>query len=321
VATAGDRYGDCHRQPDEHWHRTRQPARPAIAPTPAPATDRVGCGPTTKRRCAGGEGRLGIGREIGDQLVQIGVGLGLEAAAVAVGELVGVQAAGHMVAAQDVSDRIAIGVGGSQTSLRRLAPRVPGDVLGHVDPFQNSLRRLYSSIVDNQENLKNISTHIARLAPLLPQLAFAIRRRAGAIPPELQGAGRRGGRHIATLVSLGVAGPTTVSELARRMDMSTAHASLVVGDLARAGLVTREHDDKDRRRVTVSLSDKAKPALAQLRDRHAAVLAAFLTRFDNDQQASGFIDHLTELVAYLNAEPSATGRRPPATRRSKLPPG
>jgi DNA-binding MarR family transcriptional regulator len=159
--------------------------------------------------------------------------------------------------------------------------------------------------------LKNISGHIARLAPLLPQLAFAIRRRAGAIPPDLQAAGRRGGRHIATLVSLGAAGPTTVSELAGRLDMSTAHASLVVGDLARAGLVEREHDDKDRRRVLVSLSAKAKPALAQLRDRHAAVLAEFLTGFDDDREASRFIDHLTELVAYLSND--ASGRRPPAT--------
>jgi DNA-binding MarR family transcriptional regulator len=165
--------------------------------------------------------------------------------------------------------------------------------------------------------LKDISTHIARLAPLLPQLGFAIRRRAGAIPPELQGAGRDGGRHIATLVSLGVAGPTTVSELARRMDMSTAHASLVVGDLARAGLIEREHDHKDRRRIVVSLSDTAKPALAQLRDRHAAVLAKFLTGFDDDEEASRFIDHLTELVACLNTQATANRGRPVATASGK----
>jgi DNA-binding MarR family transcriptional regulator len=165
--------------------------------------------------------------------------------------------------------------------------------------------------------LKNISANIARLAPLLPQLALAIRRRAGPIPPELQEAGRHGGRHIATLISLGVAGPTTVSELARRMDMSTAHASLVVGELARSGLVEREHDDKDRRRVVVSLSDKAKPGLAQLRDRHAAVLAAFLMGFDDDQEAGRFIDHLTELIARLNSGVNASGGRPPASLETR----
>jgi DNA-binding MarR family transcriptional regulator len=97
------------------------------------------------------------------------------------------------------------------------------------------------------------------------------------------------------------------------MDMSTAHASLVVGDLARAGLVEREHDDKDRRRVIVSLSNKAKPALAQLRDRHAAVLLAFLKTFDDDEEANRFIDHLTELIACLNTDASPRGGSPPAT--------
>jgi DNA-binding MarR family transcriptional regulator len=104
-----------------------------------------------------------------------------------------------------------------------------------------------------------------------------------------------------------VAGPTTVSELARRLDMTTAHTSLVVGDLARAGLVQRDHDDIDRRRVIVSLSAKAKPALAQLRDRHAAALTAFLAGFDNDEEAERFIDHLKQLVACLNTGTRAGG--------------
>ena len=147
--------------------------------------------------------------------------------------------------------------------------------------------------------MKNIRPHIARLAPLLPQLAFAIRRRAGAIPPALEVGGSHRERHIATLVSLGVAGPATVSELGRRMDMSTAHASLVVGDLARAGLVERDHDENDRRHIVVSLSEKAKPALAQMRDRHAAALARFLSGLEDDE-AGRFIDHLSGLVACLN---------------------
>jgi len=106
---------------------------------------------------------------------------------------------------------------------------------------------------------------------------------------------------MATLISLGIAGPASVSELARRMDMSTAHASLVVGDLARSGLVQREHDEKDRRRIVVSLSDDAKPALAQMRDRHAAALGRFLSGLE-DEEARRFIDHLAELVACLNAD-------------------
>lgn len=100
------------------------------------------------------------------------------------------------------------------------------------------------------------------------------------------------------LVSLAVAGPATVSELAERMDMSLAHASLVVGELAGIGLVDREHDERDRRRIIVSLSDAARPAVAEMRKRHAAPLRRFLSELD-DAEAARFIDQLTKLVAYL----------------------
>lgn len=139
---------------------------------------------------------------------------------------------------------------------------------------------------------------IARLAPLMPELAFALRRRRGDLPPALRQAGKLGDRHIAALVSLAVAGPATVSELAERMEMTVAHASLVVGELSAAGLVDRDHDDQDRRRVIVSLSEQAKPAVAQMRDRHAAPLLSFLAGLD-DAEANRFIEQLTALIEHL----------------------
>lgn len=139
---------------------------------------------------------------------------------------------------------------------------------------------------------------IARLAPLMPELAFALRQRRGELPPALREAGRLGDRHIGALVSLAVAGPATVSELAERMDMSLAHASLVVGELAAAGLVDRARDERDRRRVIVSLSAEAKPAVGQMRDRHAAPLLSFLAELD-DAEANRFIDQLTALIEHL----------------------
>ena len=148
-------------------------------------------------------------------------------------------------------------------------------------------------------------SHIARLAPLLPQLAFALRRRVGEVPAVLKVGGSDRERHLATVVSLGVAGPATVSELAQRLDMSTAHASLVVGDLARAGLVERDHDETDRRRIVVSLSEAAKPAVATMRDRHAPALARFLMDIGEDE-AGRFVAHLANLIACLNARDEAS---------------
>jgi DNA-binding MarR family transcriptional regulator len=149
--------------------------------------------------------------------------------------------------------------------------------------------------------LSNIRVHVSRLAPLLPELAFALRRRRGELPATLRQAGRLGDRHISLLVSLAVAGPATVSELAERMDMSIAHASLVVGELASVGLIDRDHDEHDRRRIIVSLSAAAKPAIAQMRNRHAGPLGRFLADLD-DEEAERFIDQLTALVAHLRDE-------------------
>ena len=147
----------------------------------------------------------------------------------------------------------------------------------------------------------SIRIHIARLAPLLPQLGLALRRRRGELPAALKQAGGLGERHVGALISLAIAGPATVSELADRMDMSLAHASLVVGDLASAGLVDRDHDEHDRRRIIVSLSDTAKPAVAQMRDRHAGALGRFLSELDDDE-AERFIDQLSRLVECLRDE-------------------
>jgi DNA-binding MarR family transcriptional regulator len=156
--------------------------------------------------------------------------------------------------------------------------------------------------------LRDLRPQIARLAPLLPQLAFALRRRRGEIPETLKAAGRHGDRHIAALISLAIAGPATVSELAERMDITTAHASLLVGELARAGLVERAHDERDRRRIIVSLGDAARPAVAEMRNRHAAPLRRFLSELD-EGDAERFIAQLATLISYLRDEGAARDER------------
>lgn len=150
--------------------------------------------------------------------------------------------------------------------------------------------------------MNNIEPYIARLAPLLPQLALAYQRRAGEIPAVLQGAGQLGQRHVGMLVTLAISGPLSVSELAERTEMTVAHASLVVGELARAGLVDRDHDERDRRRIIVSLSDTARPAIAEMRQRNAEPVISFLRQLD-DSQAEAFISNLTLLLAHLRDAP------------------
>jgi MarR family transcriptional regulator, organic hydroperoxide resistance regulator len=157
--------------------------------------------------------------------------------------------------------------------------------------------------------VENTRAYIARLAPLLPQLVFAFRRRRGEVPEVLKRAGRQGERHISVLMSLAIRGPASVSELAERTDMSPAHASLVVGELARAGLVDRDHDESDRRLIIVSLSDAAKPAVGEMRNRNAAPLLRFLGELEEDE-ADQFITLLARLVAYMRDEPPPPAGEP-----------
>jgi len=105
---------------------------------------------------------------------------------------------------------------------------------------------------------------------------------------------------------LPIEGPATVSELGQRLDMTSAHASLVVGELARAGLVERNHDERDRRLIIVSLSDAAKPAVAEMRKRHAAPLLSFLGELEEDE-ADQFIENLGRLIAHIRGEAGTNG--------------
>jgi DNA-binding MarR family transcriptional regulator len=146
--------------------------------------------------------------------------------------------------------------------------------------------------------LNNFGPYAARLAPLLPQLVLAYQRRAGDIPAALREAGQLGQRHVGMLIMLAIGGPLSVSELAQRSGMTVAHASLVVGELAKAGLVTREHDERDRRRILVSLSEVARPAVAEMRRRNAEPVIAFLRELD-EAQADEFIGTLSLLLTHL----------------------
>src|SRR5580698_2873174 len=61
-------------------------------------------------------------------------------------------------------------------------------------------------------------------------------------------------RHLALLAHLQYDGPLTVSQLAGRLEVAPATVSLMVGDLSRRGILTRQEDDADRRRRIVAIA-------------------------------------------------------------------
>lgn len=103
---------------------------------------------------------------------------------------------------------------------------------------------------------------------LMPRLVGRAKRLP--VPKALQGMDLAP-RHLALLAYLQYEGPLTVSELAERLDVAPTTVSLMVGDLSRGGILTREEDDADRRRRIVAIApDYAAPITEWLSGSAAA---------------------------------------------------
>lgn len=97
-----------------------------------------------------------------------------------------------------------------------------------------------------------------------------------------------GRRHLPALVTLALDGPATVGELAQRVGLSPATASLLVGELDRAGFVERHEDASDRRRTIVSLRAEDAREIEAWASERSAPLRRALERLDPEARA-GFM--------------------------------
>jgi len=70
----------------------------------------------------------------------------------------------------------------------------------------------------------------------------------------------------------------SVGDLARRIGLTLATVSLMVGELARAGLVDRREDGRDRRRTLVSVTEEHRARLVWLVNERAEPLRRALSR-------------------------------------------
>jgi DNA-binding MarR family transcriptional regulator len=77
-------------------------------------------------------------------------------------------------------------------------------------------------------------------------------------------------RHLNAVIVLSMGGAMNVAELSRRLGVAHATASLLVGELSRAGLVQRREDDRDRRRTIVSLAPAFRREITDYLDRRVA---------------------------------------------------
>lgn len=93
-------------------------------------------------------------------------------------------------------------------------------------------------------------------------------------------------RHIAALLQVASADRLGMSELAERLSVSLATASLVVTDLADWGLVERSTDDADRRRTYVTVAPAHQATIRALLDSRLKPLERTLRRLENDERGA-----------------------------------
>ena len=78
----------------------------------------------------------------------------------------------------------------------------------------------------------------------------------------------------------------SMSEMARELAVTTPSVTGLVDQLIRRGLVSRRHDDKDRRRVLVSLTDAGRKALDDVWEAIVDLVARLLEGISEEDRES-----------------------------------
>ena len=116
---------------------------------------------------------------------------------------------------------------------------------------------------------------------LMPRLVGRAKRMG--VPDELRDL-ELAPRHLSLLAYLLFDGPLGVTELAERLEVAPTTVSLMVGDLSRRGVLTRDADPADRRRAIVAIADGFRPAIDAWLSRGAGAWRTALAPLTAEQR-------------------------------------
>lgn len=129
-------------------------------------------------------------------------------------------------------------------------------------------------------------------------------RKSGSLPTrfdELVREGLLAPRHFRAFAVIALGGPMTVSELAAREGCALSTASLLVTQLAEAGLVERREDDADRRCTVVSVAPAHRRASEQMLGDKLAPIRRAIDRL-GPAKTKALLDALAVLAEEMAAE-------------------
>ncbi|WP_162958281.1 MarR family winged helix-turn-helix transcriptional regulator [Nocardia yunnanensis] len=134
-----------------------------------------------------------------------------------------------------------------------------------------------------------------RLTVVVPLISSYLRRAKHDMPAGMRQAFETAGlgaRHGAVLAFVWSSGPVSVSEVARRLNLSLTNTSQLSGELTRAGWLRRDSDPADHRRTLLSVPPERHDEFGDFLDRRSDVLLRALARLTPGERA-GFLAGLT----------------------------
>lgn len=123
---------------------------------------------------------------------------------------------------------------------------------------------------------EDLTTFVMLLLPTIRKIKSVAPPPAGL--KEVLESADLGPRHVSTLVTLALTGPVSVTELSEHLGLQLSTTSTMVGELSRAGLLSRTEDDQDRRRTIVSLAPRYADLLPSWLETTFAPVRAALAR-------------------------------------------
>lgn len=92
--------------------------------------------------------------------------------------------------------------------------------------------------------------------------------------------------HFQVLAILDADGPTPMSRLAEQLQMGFSNVTGIVGRLEERGVVTRVHDEEDRRMVLASLTPAGTDMLKQVEETRLARMRQLVDALTTEEQTS-----------------------------------
>jgi DNA-binding MarR family transcriptional regulator len=151
----------------------------------------------------------------------------------------------------------------------------------------------------NANNEMTTAEAVRSMLLLMPRLVSRAKRLP--VPDALRGLDLAP-RHLALLAYLQYEGPLTVSQLADRLEVAPTTVSLMVGDLSRHRVLTREEDDADRRRRIVAIAPSYADPITQWLSGSAAAWTEVLAALAPAERAT--------VVAAMRAYEAALEKHP-----------